>query len=121
MLKDLNFQEKQREEQLVILPEVVRAQILEKVRFDSDFLCSLGIMDYSLLLVIETVATNLGNSFSTRNRYLHGDKLYHVGIIDYLQFWNFSKKMEKCFKTCQISNKQKDISAQPPSKYCHRF
>ena len=41
-----------------------------------------GIMDYSLLLVIETV--KMSEPEESRNQIKHGDKVYHIGIIDYL-------------------------------------
>jgi hypothetical protein len=28
-----------------------------------------------------------------------GESKYHIAIIDYLQEWNFDKKMERFFKT----------------------
>ena len=86
-------------------------------------------MDYSLLLVVETLQENglsfVGNSFNfsgrkTYNKYttLNG-KVYHFGLIDWLQTWNLSKKAEKCLKTTFTD--QKEISAVPPIKYQKRF
>ena len=73
-------------------------------------------MDYSLLLVIET-GDNFNSSvqdemsfsklimeksFSqptmSRNQIKHEDKVYHIGIIDYLQAWNLLKKIENKWK-----------------------
>jgi len=65
-------------------------------------------MDYSFLLVIET-------SPST------GEQAYHMGIIDYLQKWNFSKKLEHCFKTTIHRGIKDKLSAIPPQPYQKRF
>ena len=91
-----------------------------------------GIMDYSLLLVIETVknsykvdknqdflellASEPEKPYESRNQIKHGDKVYHIGIIDYLQAWNLSKKIEN-----KLKGSKQDISAVPPFEYSNRF
>ena len=116
------------------------------VQADSEFLCNHGLMDYSLLLVIETKSfTDDAEIDSTRNTERQigssissmvapetfnphkvykvkkgGSKqVYHIGIIDYLQVWDASKKMERLLKTVanpfsSIFNK---LSAVPPYQY----
>lgn len=87
------------------------------IKKDSDFLASLNIMDYSILLGIESkiqvntenfehTVINAGRKGSIRNthelarfkrhRFSSPDDMqtYHVSIIDFLQAWNFSKKAE---------------------------
>ena len=48
-------------------------------------------MDYSLLLVIETLKHNIPKSKLSRNTFISGNKLIHIGIIDYLQDFNVAK------------------------------
>ena len=46
---------------------------------------------------------------------------YHFGIIDYLQKWNVSKKLERIVKSMKNFNHFRQISAQPPKDYSDRF
>ena len=72
-------------------------RIYDQIHRDSDFLCSQGIMDYSLLMGIQSseyfVDTNqlpqvrrdlLSTQPATS---VAGPSLYHFGIIDFLQQW----------------------------------
>ena len=47
--------------------------------------------------------------------------VYHIGIIDYLQEWNFSKIMERFYKVQIQKRAPKEISAVEPLYYRHRF
>lgn len=47
--------------------------------------------------------------------------IYHFGIIDYLQIWNFTKNMESIFKTMKGNKNNQDFSAVNPVKYKKRF
>jgi hypothetical protein len=75
-------------------------------------------MDYSLLLVIEQACAPL-----TRNQFLSNDgaEVYHVGIIDFLQVWDWSKRREAFYKTTFMRRNGRLISAVPPGEYCRRF
>ena len=55
VLKDMNFLELDREQQLVHMSEEQRREVLAAFEMDSVFLRDHGIMDYSLLLVIESL------------------------------------------------------------------
>ena len=118
---------------------------------DSDFLCKHGLMDYSLLLVIETKCytddseiTSRSSEASTRiSRSSEGGtrssgansmigsetfnphmvskvkkggskQIYHMGIIDYLQVWDSSKKIERLAKTVTKPSIYNKLSAVPP-------
>lgn len=49
------------------------------------------------------------------------NELYHIGIIDYLQRWDMTKKQERFFKT-KFLNKNKDqLSAIEPVEYQKRW
>lgn len=49
-----------------------------------------------------------------------GRFIYHIGIIDYLQDFNFDKKMEN-FAKYTVLRKGPGISAVPPPMYGDRF
>ena len=57
------------------------------------------------------------NSFLGRN----GKFIYYVGIIDYLQEYNWSKKVENTFKGLQFGRNKHLISAVPSLEYRDRF
>lgn len=62
-------------------------------------------MDYSLLVNIEQITCKLQSAFRfenlSKNEYKAYDNsiIYHFGIIDFLQTFNFSKKTEVFLKT----------------------
>jgi len=58
----------------------------------------------------------------TRHKFLSrcGRYIYHVGIIDYLQDYNFDKKIENFLKYTLLRH-GKGISAVPPPVYADRF
>ena len=45
----------------------------------------------------------------------------HIGIIDYLQEFNFSKKAETCWKTIVLGKKKHGLSSVPADIYQARF
>ena len=49
----------------------------------------------------------------------NGKYIYHLGIIDYLQDFDISKKGENKFKSLKDDGEM--ISAVHPVKYCNRF
>ena len=89
----------------------------------------MGLMDYSLLLVIESakkgdrfLPTIRGNRIS-RNMFLSKDRqiIYHIGIIDYLQNWNYIKKIENIYKTKVLGRDPTQIAAVSNQEYANRF
>ena len=58
-----------------------------------------------------------------RNAVLSKDskELYHIGIIDFLQKWNWFKKGESCYKTQVLRRNKGKLSAVEPDKYKQRF
>lgn len=58
----------------------------------------------------------------SRHKFLSvcGRYIYHIGIIDYLQDFNFDKRMENLLKQ-RILSKGEGISAVHPTKYAARF
>ena len=94
---------------LVQLHQQSYNNLIEIIKRDSEFLASLKIMDYSLLLVQESIDKDTiihqghgsinkeEDEFKiNRNQIRASDKgtIYHVGIIDFLQVWDRSKKIE---------------------------
>ena len=74
----------------------------EMVQKDSQFLRDHGLMDYSLLLVVEQLRG--GTVREGRNLYLsrNGEQAIHIGIIDFLQDWSFSKRVEATYKKLKL-------------------
>jgi hypothetical protein len=87
VLKDLNFLEIQKEEVLLSLEKARAKQLAHQIESDSQLLRKHGLMDYSLLLILEQVDSL--NSHPSRNLIQidrDGKRYnYHLGIIDYLQ------------------------------------
>ena len=80
-----------------------------------------NIMDYSLFLVVERRSGALHQP--TRNEFLSADgtELFHVSIIDYLQEWNFEKKVERLLKSFKPNVDVEGIAAVEPETYRKRF
>ena len=89
-------------------------------------------MDYSLLLVIEWA--KVGGSISENRNLISNIRTYpdgrvfrqnfHVGVIDFLQDWDFDKKLESFTKNTLLyikGERKCDISAIPPKEYKLRF
>ena len=80
-------------------------------------------MDYSLLLVGEKIDAADPPITPNRNQVISSDGqyLYHLGLIDYLQDWNMSKKGEHWAKRMFKGKNGRLISAIEPKAYSHRF
>lgn len=112
VLKDVNFLELNKSQKLVRISFLKFYELQRVIKSDSEFLLKHGIMDYSLLLVIEQnpqMAISVSRSFgptmkfsgdtsvttaqNNRNRVVSADKTqtYHIGIIDFLQLWDWNK------------------------------
>ena len=97
-----------------------RERILEELERDVEVLQASNLMDYSLLFAAERNPLrrgSIGSNWSDdkeeidaihkahfanqRHRFLSvdGKYIYHIGIIDYLQDFNFEKQFESTFKT----------------------
>ncbi|EQC30308.1 hypothetical protein SDRG_11885 [Saprolegnia diclina VS20] len=112
-------------------------QLYDQICFDSDFLYDQGIMDYSLLMGVQSceyyvepgiVGGAHGNGIQSASAFatqmatsVNGPALYQFGIIDFLQQWTFEKKFERYYKR-YVKRKDPDgISAMPPKQYKLRF
>ena len=78
-------------------------------------------MDYSLLINIEKGTTQhvpMRNVFKSEDCTV----TYHVGIIDFLQYYNLTKRAEHCNKSgCFNKSKSKGLSCVEPDFYARRF
>jgi hypothetical protein len=104
--------------------EFVKKQLKE----DSAFLASCGIMDYSLLIGIHKNSKMIEKKGERESIYgcigfwsSLGHEIYFIGIIDILQMYNSSKKLEKIWKEKVLGKDKYGISVQPPNFYCTRF
>uniref|UniRef100_K3WAN4 PIPK domain-containing protein n=1 Tax=Globisporangium ultimum (strain ATCC 200006 / CBS 805.95 / DAOM BR144) TaxID=431595 RepID=K3WAN4_GLOUD len=144
ILKDLDLQRK------LHLPRVVAESLHAQLVSDAEFLNSMGIMDYSLLIGIHkcrlqesswpqggamasVIHEGDDDEESLKSKSSSGSNLeplgtmtpaseevYFVGIIDILQEWNWEKQMEKVGKML-LGKSGSGISAVAPDAYCERF
>jgi len=116
-----------------------RAKFLAQIESDAKFLCSLNIMDYSLLLGTHNMCYILTDRHPTeepddpsapfyqkengglRAKMIEGPGLFFFGIIDILQEYNTQKKLERWFKTTILRKSKTGISAIPCEPYAARF
>eukprot|EP00026_Physarum_polycephalum_P005976 Phypoly_transcript_06015.p2 GENE.Phypoly_transcript_06015~~Phypoly_transcript_06015.p2 ORF type:complete len:299 (+),score=22.17 Phypoly_transcript_06015:937-1833(+) len=110
----------------------LRHSFLRCIAKDVEFVQSLGIIDYSLLLGfhffdkadedINITPENVMNlSWQKGILSEDGKELYFAGIIDILQIYNFRKKIERLVKTRIFCNSMAGVSVAPPKDYAERF
>eukprot|EP00929_Paragymnodinium_shiwhaense_P105724 TRINITY_DN7079_c0_g1_i1.p1 TRINITY_DN7079_c0_g1~~TRINITY_DN7079_c0_g1_i1.p1 ORF type:complete len:474 (+),score=109.41 TRINITY_DN7079_c0_g1_i1:159-1580(+) len=113
-----------------------RRNVINTIRDDAEFLESLGLMDYSLLLGVTQVdgseATPGAKRAGTRcAKAIRGqlipvrnappeERLFQMGIIDYLQRWTPRKVAAFWLKKPTLGCCH-EIDTEPPQKYCARF
>lgn len=119
-----------------------RKNILNSLKKDCAVLEKYNLMDYSLLLCIQhnpeyvkfmentpedtwICTKEIRQSFKetkTRYKFLSADgkMIYHIGVIDYLQDYNWDKWAENILKE-KLQHKGNLISAVHPKRYAPRF
>jgi 1-phosphatidylinositol-4-phosphate 5-kinase len=105
--------------------EALSRQFIE----DAEFLAQQNIMDYSVLVGIAHLPTDLSASdlvLAEHPRYrrlFSPDErtLYFVGIIDMMQLYDFNKRLERFYKVRLIRKDPDGVSVLPPGPYCRRF
>eukprot|EP01111_Echinosteliopsis_oligospora_P014644 TRINITY_DN5554_c0_g2_i1.p1 TRINITY_DN5554_c0_g2~~TRINITY_DN5554_c0_g2_i1.p1 ORF type:complete len:677 (+),score=100.46 TRINITY_DN5554_c0_g2_i1:98-2128(+) len=116
------------------MPSAFSSLYLTQVIKDSNFLCELGIMDYSLLIGFhfhhqnnrasgqcsDDAKVKPGFRWNAGVVSIDGVETYYMGIIDILQSWNFKKKMER-FAKGLLGKSKSGISSVPPKPYSLRF
>ena len=109
-------------------------EIKNILKNDIEFYKSLGLMDYSLLFIIIDFPNNIDPDYKQIVDLLEDPKykghvykseneqyIYIIGVIDYLQEYNFRKKMEHCLKGIIYGKEKNMISAVEPQYYGTRF
>ncbi len=113
-------------------------QYRAQVRRDSDFLRSVGVMDYSLLVGVWNVRARLSakpaphaHSSAEADAHRptsrveagawHGAGAYFIGVVDILQEWTWQKKLEWFWKIWVCRYNSEGVSAIPPAPYAKRF
>eukprot|EP00605_Chrysophyceae_sp_TOSAG23-4_P000172 GSChrysophyteH1.ASY1.ANO1.199.1 assembled CDS len=109
----------------------VAKRVLDVLQRDSQFLASEGLMDYSLILGVRRCSTDAyvpGKTFprgvmpqasqpyvSVKNGYVWA---YYMGIIDFFQNWNCTKRCAAILKACCAPH---PLSTVPPPTYADQF
>ena len=140
VLKDLNFQSK------IYLDQPDAHQFVQQAEEDASFLASYNMMDYSLLLGVhapdlmesdeeeEDHTSKLQRLTNGRDRWrrhqggIEGrsqvpnqqNEVYFVSIIDFLQLYDTSKRLENAIKG-KFMGKEREVSAVSGAKYAERF
>ena len=135
VLKDLDYQWLTKvERKLINFKEEDILEIKNNLINDIGFYKRLSLMDYSLLFIIIDFPNNIDPDYNQIMGFLDDPKykghvyksgnekyIYIVGIIDYLQKYNFKKKMEHCIKGIVYGKEKNMVSAVEPEYYGKRF
>ena len=135
VLKDLDYQWLTKiEPKLINFKEDDIREIKQNLKNDIIFFKRLKLMDYSLLFIIIDFPNNIDPDYNQITGLLKDPKyrghvyksnddkfLYIIGIIDYLQKYNFKKKMEHFFKGLYYGKEKNMVSAVEPNYYGDRF
>lgn len=112
VMKDQNFIEMGKKLQI---ESIDQCKLIKSIQKDAKFFKKLKIIDYSLLVAVYTKEIQCDNRYFIKG--LNGN-YYSLGIIDFLQAYNLSKKCELAYKKLKC---QKNLSVSPPGKYSSRF
>ena len=110
VLKDMNLAQIGKK---IKLTPFEAGRIMKNLKKDMRVLRNIGIMDYSLLLIVSKVA-------SAKNRYTIGQN-YSIAIIDIFQIYDTKKALERCFKSCFNRRNRDKISSVSPDEYYQRL
>mmetsp|Transcript_28969 Transcript_28969/g.51791 ORF Transcript_28969/g.51791 Transcript_28969/m.51791 type:complete len:258 (-) Transcript_28969:47-820(-) len=93
--------------------------LLRRVERDSEMLLSEGLMDYSLLVGVCEAGSRFPSNYSYRST--KEGKVYLIALIDFLQEYNTSKRLEHFFKVKVRRAKHEEVSSVEPVLYRERF
>ena len=135
VLKDMDYQWLTQVERKLInfnLSDIKEIKI--NMENDIQFYKGLCLMDYSLLFIIIDYPNNMDPDYHSIVGLLDDPKykghvyksdnqnyIYIIGIIDYLQKYNFRKRLENCVKGIYFGKEKDMISAVDPGFYGERF
>ena len=135
VLKDMDYQWLTQVERKLINFNLENIQEIKKnMENDISFYKRLLLMDYSLLFIIIDYPNKIDPDYKQivellddpkyKGHIYESDKkefIYIIGIIDYLQKYNFRKKMETFFKGIYFGKEKNMISCVEPNYYGERF
>jgi hypothetical protein len=106
----------------LVVTESQREEVVRKIRHDTAWLSRNALMDYSLVVGVKTLPAGstpepIFGQTPLARRCSDGSLIVlYVGIIDFLQQWNFKKMCARAIK-CLECNK----ATIPPAAYARRF
>lgn len=112
VLKDLNFASSGLK---LNFSHEIREELIESLKLDFQVLAKHNIMDYSVLLAFFKEGVEVGTRYDIKG----DDRVYSLGIIDFLQSFNIKKKTEKYIK--KIVYREGEISSEIPELYMNRL
>ena len=135
VLKDMDYQWlTQVEPKLINFSNEDIQEIKKNMESDVNFLRRLSLMDYSLLFIIVDYPNKIDPDYKQIVGLLDDPKykghvyesftkefIYIIGIIDYLQIYNFRKNMETFAKGIYFGKEKNMISCVEPNYYGERF
>ena len=135
VLKDMDYQWlTQVEPKLINFSNEDIQEIKKNMENDVNFLRRLSLMDYSLLFIIVDYPNKIDPDYKQIVGLLDDPKykghvyesftkefIYIIGIIDYLQIYNFRKNMETFVKGIYFGKEKNMISCVEPNYYGERF
>ena len=130
VLKDLDFE---KHEKKLYIKDGLKKDFLRQIEADSMFFRRVKLIDYSFMVFCidkkqyEDEQGALSDGFTAKNPLGSLENLqepgmfYNVGIVDYLQPYNFQKRFEKFIKKAKKLNVNLETSTQDPQYYSSRF
>ena len=64
---------------------------------------------------------DVGELMTKQHSFTHGNRIYHMAVIDFLQEWNLQKRGERFIKTTLMGKNPDNLSAIEPQRYGERF
>mmetsp|Transcript_15753 Transcript_15753/g.17834 ORF Transcript_15753/g.17834 Transcript_15753/m.17834 type:complete len:171 (+) Transcript_15753:278-790(+) len=111
VLLDVNFFETM-EGVPITLSESAKTDLLEAIEFDTLMLQQAGIVDYSLLVMVPKGCESNDDDVIKQIR---------IGIVDYLQLYNYRKIIESSVKRAAMLAGQLEPTVIDPQSYRKRF
>jgi hypothetical protein len=99
----------------LFLDDIAAFELYNEIRKDVEYLNSVGVMDYSILLGIYD---SYDRAFSRYTTFSKVNQVYNIGIIDFMQDYDIKKKAEREMKKI-VSDEE--ISSIQPDDYAKRF
>lgn len=115
VMKDIDFLKRQEK---IAMPNTVAQRLLEILENDTRLFQKFNLMDYSLLLAVKRREEYSKFFFKSSTC---KEKGYSIGIIDYLQEYNNTKKFEGISKKILTFKPRGHISSIKPEVYMQRF